>query len=267
MIEAANQHTEQKTDASLYNAEFYAHRHQSTTYAAEQVFKTLLPVIPEPHSAIDFGCGVGTWLNTLQNMSKVETVTGVDGPWVQTDMLEIPKQSFHSADLNPAFPLQQRYDLAMSLEAAEHLYPESAPTFVKTLCDASDFILFSAAVPGQEGKNHFNEQWPEYWQALFDKQSYEVVDCLRGPIWHDDKIPFWYRQNVLLYVKSSRLNELTLDATHRRPPLSIVHPLIFEERYKKTLSIKETFKWYRRAIKRAINIKRGKDVQPPAGYR
>lgn len=138
--------TAPKTDASLYDARFYAHRHQSTSHAAIQVFKTLLPVIPEPHSAIDFGCGVGTWLNTLKGMSKVETVTGVDGPWVQTDMLEIPKTSFHQADLNQEYVVDQRYDLAMSLEAAEHLYPQSSDRFVKTLSVKETFKGYRRAI-------------------------------------------------------------------------------------------------------------------------
>lgn len=247
------------TNTELYDQEFYAHRHQSTSYAAKIVLSEALKVLPTIDSAIDYGCGVGTWLNSLQGLG-VQDVTGVDGPWVQRDMLEIPTDSFCEADLNRPYAIDKHRTLAMSLEAAEHLYPENAATFVETLCSSAPYILFSAAVPGQQGKNHFNEQWPEYWADLFTQQGYEVVDCLRSRVWYDDQIPFWYRQNVLLVVRKDHLDKLKLTSDHLHGPLSIVHPLIFEDRYKKTLSIKETWKLFRRAVKRQVKIQLGYPV-------
>ena len=237
-------------DSSVYDASFYAHRGKSTSYAAAAVLGQVLKFVPEVRSAVDFGCGSGVWLHTLRSLHPVPDVLGVDGPWVAREHLAIPVEAFREEDMNQPVVLDHRYDLAMSLEAAEHLYPNNAGTFVDTLCAASDFILFSAAVPGQEGKNHFNEQWPDYWATLFRARGYHVVDCLRGELWHDEQIPFWYRQNALLMVAASRVDDLHPDVWKAPTPLSIVHPRTFEDYFRRSRSIKESWKWLRRAIKR-----------------
>ena len=37
-------------------------------------------------------------------------------------------------------------------------------------------MLFSAAVPGQGGENHVNEQPLAYWRAIFREHGYSAVD-------------------------------------------------------------------------------------------
>lgn len=241
----------EQIDTALYGEDFYKSRPKKTTYAAERVIPLVLEILPPTRSVIDFGCGVGVWLDLFKR-NGVEDIYGVDGPWVRREMLLIPDERFTYAELNQPYTLDKRLDLAMSLETAEHLFPENAATFVKTLCAAADYVLFSAAVPGQEGKNHFNEQWPEYWQALFEKEGYSVVDCIRGRIWHEEKIPYWYRQNILLYVKNDKLGTLSDEAFTVTPPLSMAHPLIFEERWRKSQTVKDSWKLFKRAVKRSI---------------
>ncbi len=241
----------EQIDTSLYGEDFYKNRPRKTTFAAERVVPLVLDILPETRTAADFGCGVGVWLDMLRR-NGVGDIQGIDGPWVNRDMLLIPKECFTYAELNQPYTLDRRVDLVISLETAEHLFPENAATFVKTLCAASDYVLFSAAVPGQEGQNHFNEQWPEYWQALFEQEGYRVVDCIRGQIWHEEKIPYWYRQNILLYVKDDKLDTLDEKAFKVTPPLSIVHPLIFEERWRKSQTVKDSWKLFKRAVKRRI---------------
>jgi hypothetical protein len=60
-------------------------------------------------------------------------------------------------------------------------------------------VLFSAAIPGQGGLGHLNEQWPRYWVDLFRAKSYVAIDCLRHRIWDDDGVDWWYAQNLLFY--------------------------------------------------------------------
>ena len=63
-------------------------------------------------------------------------------------MLMIPEKCFQPTDLSKPFKVFKKYDMAMSLEVAEHLPEESADGFVKGLCMSSDIVLFSAAHPG-----------------------------------------------------------------------------------------------------------------------
>ena len=66
-------------------------------------------------------------------------------------------------------------------------------------------MLFSAAIPGQGGEHHINEQLLEYWRGLFRKHGYIVIDFLRPLILSDAAVERWYRYNILLYVKDDMI--------------------------------------------------------------
>lgn len=207
-----------------YKDEFFRDRHARTVYAAETVLGIVAPVLPALRSAVDIGCGVGTWLSVLGRQGVA--VRGVDGHWVDVANLAIPATSFTHHDLQGDLDLGHRFDLAISLEVAEHLPAARAPGFTTWLAALSDVILFSAATPRQGGRNHFNEQWQDYWANLFATRDYVAVDLVRPRIWNDPKIATWYRQNTLLYVRRSRLAELKLPEPVPAP-LAVVHPEVF----------------------------------------
>ena len=131
------------------------------------------------HSAVDVGCGVGTWLSVLRERG-VDTVRGFDGAWVRADLPTIPRESFIAVDLTERIPKSDRFDLAISVEVAEHLRRLAAETFVDSLVDLSDFVLFSAAIPHQGGKHHLNERWQDYWAGLFWARGYAVSRSRSG---------------------------------------------------------------------------------------
>ena len=66
---------------NLYNNEFYENRHKNTLHAAETILSIVQGVIPEIKSAVDLGCGVGTWLYVLGQRGAAD-ICGVDGDWV-----------------------------------------------------------------------------------------------------------------------------------------------------------------------------------------
>ncbi len=86
---------------------------------------------------------------------------------------------------------------------AEHLSPERADSFVEDLTGLSDIVLFSAAIPGQGGEGHINEQFLSYWEEKFEKRNYKLLDCIRPNIIREgDKIPWWYKQNIVVFVNA-----------------------------------------------------------------
>ena len=107
---------------------------------------------------------------------------------------------FAETDLYGPFTLEGDYDLAISLEVAEHLPARAGRRLVAELTRVAPIVLFSAAIPGQGGKGHVNEQWPAYWRALFNRHGFRQLDILRGHILHDDRVQWWYRQNMFLYA-------------------------------------------------------------------
>lgn len=70
---------------------------------------------------------------------------------------------------------------------------------VAVLTRAAKVVLFSAAPPGQGGVGHVNEQWPEYWRDLFQAHGFRMLDLIRSRIRDDQRVVWWYRQNLLLF--------------------------------------------------------------------
>jgi SAM-dependent methyltransferase len=96
---------------------------------------------------------------------------------------------------------------------------------VKCLCDSADVVLFGAAIPGQGGKHHVNEQWQSYWIRLFAANGFDAYDVVRPACWNDKRVETWYAQNTLLYLK--RGGRLALSASDCVVIPDMVHPQLW----------------------------------------
>jgi SAM-dependent methyltransferase len=208
-----------------YSPEFYDLIRVGSTRSAQAVVPEVLRLV-RPRSVIDLGCGTGAWLAEFARQG-IEDVYGVDGPDVRVDQLEIAPDRFEVADLTQPVNMARTFDLVISLEVAEHLPETAADTFVASLVSLGAVILFSAAVPHQGGVNHLNEQWPRYWAERFGAHGYVTVDALRATFWDDERVEWWYAQNMLFFVAESRLHEFPELASSRidsNSPRAIAHP-------------------------------------------
>lgn len=197
------------------------------TRAAEQVIPILFSLLDKkPTSVVDVGCGLGTWLKVF-NQLGVANIRGYEGSHLDLTQVVIPPQSIVIQDLEKPFHSEERFDLALSLEVAEHLSTEAADVFIQSLVQLSDVVLFSAAIPGQGGQNHINEQDPNYWRQKFDIHGYDCFDLLREKIWSNPAVDYWYSQNCVLYAKRGVL-PFTPTTTLNR----YIHPVLFDQRTK-----------------------------------
>lgn len=190
--------------APVYDEHFYDEMNERVLMSAKTVVPAVLNML-QPQSVVDVGCGIGTWLSVFRACG-VETVLGIDGDYINRSKLLIPSSSFMSMNLAEPFVLPQRFDLAVSLEVAEHLPPQCASSFVSSLCRSAPAVLFSAAVPGQGGEHHVNEQWPEYWRRLFATHEFGMFDALRPSLWYDETVAVCYRQNLFLFFSKTLLD-------------------------------------------------------------
>ena len=125
------------------------------------------------------------------------------------------------------------FDIAQSLEVAEHLYEQYASNFIQLLTSLSDIVLFSAAIPYQGGTHHVNEQPPGYWVKLFAERDYQCFDILRLKLWQNQDIEAWYRQNIFLYVHKNCVDFFTQQGfVATQNPLYLVCPDIYESKAK-----------------------------------
>jgi len=209
-----------------YDSNFFSGIKPTSTKSAEIIVPLIIDLLG-PHSVIDIGCGIGTWLSVFK-ANNINDITGVDGDWVKQESLLIPKSCFVARDLIQGFNAERRFDVALCLEVAEHLDPRYARRFVGTLVKLSSIVLFSAAIPFQEGTHHVNEEWPDYWAKLFSEHEYVPVDCIREKIWNNEDVAWWYAQNILVFAdKRQVLQNTKLEKAFERTrvsQLSIVHP-------------------------------------------
>lgn len=205
-----------------YTEEFYAGFVEASLRSA----RVVAPMVQElvgAKSVVDIGCGVGCWLKAFSECNATE-IQGVDGPWVNVEKLLIPRERFAQHDMQQPVTLGRRFDLCVNVEVAEHLPESHARRFVENLTQLAPVILFSAAIPGQGGTGHVNEQWPDYWAALFSQFDFRPLDCLRRQIWQREEVEWWYRQNIVLFVHKEKLAEQPKLAALLGAALDLVHP-------------------------------------------
>src|SRR5438552_2146277 len=157
-----------------YTKNFYEEMRNGSVRSAEVVVPLVLQLVPV-RSVSDVGCGDGSWLSVFRRHG-VDDIIGIDGDYVEAELLQIPQDRFRAVDLAKPFSLGRVFDLAVCLEVAEHLPPDCASGFVKSLARLAPVVLFSAAIPKQGGNHHTNEQWPDYWAKLFGEHGFLPVD-------------------------------------------------------------------------------------------
>jgi SAM-dependent methyltransferase len=206
------------------------------------------------NSVVDVGCGDGSWLEEFRR-NGIDDVRGIDGAYVPAQALKIPRYLFTACDLkHHHLALGRQFDLAVSLETAEHLPPSRARSFVADLVSLSPQVLFSGAIPFQRGNHHVNCQWPDYWQSIFSEYSYVAFDVIRPAIWDDERVAFWYRQNTILYVRrdcAERNVKLQPISANRGARLQrLVHPGLCEsfDRF----SLREVMAMFPPTFKKAV---------------
>lgn len=203
---------------------------EGTVRSAAAVLPRILAMFPWVRSVVDVGCGVGPWLHQFY-LHGVPRILGIDSAKYPEALLQIQPSEFQKRDLSTPFILQEQFDLALSLHIGGHLASSSAPGYVLSLTQTSDLIIFGAAIPGQTIVPAPHERWPSYWVALFEKHGFLCFDVLRGDMWYDERVEWWYRQNTFVFVNKQRTDlvaSLEAIAAKHRPPIDLVHPVCFD---------------------------------------
>src|SRR5688500_4163597 len=128
---------------------------------------------------------------------------GLDGDWVDPKTLLSSQITFNRVDLERGFRPDEKFDLCISVEVAEHLSPESAKKFVNELCAASEVVLFSAAIKWQGGVMHINEQRQSYRANLLDAAGYRCYVLFHSRLKSNNRVDRSYRQTAPICMQLS----------------------------------------------------------------
>ncbi len=236
---------------TTYQSSYFTSRNERTVLAAQTILKELDGLLRDK-PVLDIGCGVGTWAATAERLGA-QRVMAVDGPWVDIGLLEVSPVNFIQHDLSNGPPnIEDRFGLTIWLENAEHLPQGVGESVVDWVCECSDAVLFSAAIPGQGGVGHQNEQWQSYWAGIFQSHGFKVWDIVRPRVWTNPEIPYWYKQNMILYVDQDVDFRPLSEAyeTKHAPELNIVHPDKWIKQIESLVGIKEAVALLLTAIRR-----------------
>ena len=199
-----------------YGEDFYEGQAEQSYRSAQVVLGHLFSNY-RPRSLVDFGAGAGSWLKAARELG-VERLLGIEGPWARP-LVASSGLEYRFQNLEEKVALPERFDLALTVEVAEHLIPERSESFVTDLCAASDLIVFGAALPHQGGNGHINERLHSFWVALFETKDYACIDFFRPALWFQPNVDPWYVQNTFLFARKGDPRIKLFSA----PPLYDVH--------------------------------------------
>lgn len=178
-------------------------------------------------SVADFGCGRAGWLHAAKKIG-VPDVHGFDLPELDLAERNLTVEQFTAVDLAEPLVLERRFDLCVSTEVSEHVPVHGIDHYFDSLVAAAPVVLFSGAVPYQGGLGHVNENWVEYWHGFFAARGYRCIDAFRDRFWHDASIPYYYRQNLFLYVDETTLPDFERQGwSEARNPKTHIHPDLY----------------------------------------
>ena len=154
------------------------------------------------NTVIDVGCGTGALLKELRDRGC--EVFGLEYAEAALEYCRSRQLNVQKFDLEKDTYYDNReFDVTVSLEVAEHLPASAADRYIDLLTQMSRVIVFTAAPPGQGGKDHVNEQLPSYWTTKFQQNGFEFLDEVTQRWrreWRDSgKVDEWYSKNLMIF--------------------------------------------------------------------
>jgi SAM-dependent methyltransferase len=158
-------------------------------------------------SVVDFGCGVGSFLDAGFKMG-LESVRGYEinlekaSPYIPAYL----KPHITSEDVTKPLPAGS-FDCSWSVEVGEHIEPSGTIQFIKNLVNSTTrLLLLTCAPPGQPGTNHINLRPKEEWIFRVSELGMcylaeEVQNTVAR--WRGLGAPHYILRNLMIFQKES----------------------------------------------------------------
>jgi len=170
--------------------------------SATAMVEFLMNTFPNLKSVIDLGCGCGAYLWAFKQKG-VHDMLGVD---IEFEHQPSPEVTYciRTGDLSKPFDAGRLFDMALSIEVAEHINEKDVDTYITNVIRHSSLVLFSSASPYMtRDPSHKSMKHASEWISLFNEKGYSL--CLgktldlRGwlPMW----VEWWIPRNVLIFER------------------------------------------------------------------
>jgi SAM-dependent methyltransferase len=187
---------------AIYDSHYYASTVEGpAASSAEAISQTILLSL-RPNTIVDVGCGTGALLEALRRRGC--QVLGLEYSEAALQYCRSRNLDVRKFDLERDILAEERtFDVAISMEVAEHLPEKISGRYVALLARLSSVIVFTAAPPGQGGLDHVNEQPPSYWISKFQALGFaydEELSQLWRKSWRETAVvAWWYFQNLMIF--------------------------------------------------------------------
>ena len=149
----------------LYDRVYFERQNEAMRTSAQGIAVSIRERLPAVRHVVDVGCGSGSILEALREQ-KISGV-GLEYAEAALDLCRGKSIEVRKFDIESGEKIPLRADLVLSTEVAEHLPERCADAYVDLLAEIADTVLMTAAVPGQGGADHVNEQPNDYWIKKF----------------------------------------------------------------------------------------------------
>lgn len=188
----------------------------------------------KPESTLEFGCGLGLYCHFLKTQLDIQRVFGIE-PEPMAGVFDSPNGPTQLAinifsDKHPE-PLEQKFDLVMSIEVAEHIPREKHDFLFDFLVShTSRWIVFSGARIGQGGHGHIAERDEEDWKSEFLKRGMIFQNELTRDIRQAcDKKNINHVKNLMIFRRPAGYEELDSIEDKARPYLKDILSLVQQD--------------------------------------
>ncbi|MNW42157.1 bifunctional 3-demethylubiquinone-9 3-methyltransferase/ 2-octaprenyl-6-hydroxy phenol methylase [compost metagenome] len=126
-----------------------------------------------PKTVLDAGCATGYLVEAFR--ARGVEAYGIDiSDYAISNAKEEIRQYLEVQSILDPLPsyFPQKFDLVITLEVLEHLFPEEGKVALEKLCEYSDNIIFSSTPNDIDDRTHVNVQLGEYWVRLFAENSF-----------------------------------------------------------------------------------------------
>jgi len=189
----------------IYDQEYFLSRVDPPAAKAAPVMAGSILAEFKPKHVVEVGCGTGALLSVLKTHGC--SVRGLEYADAAIAIchergLDVKKFDIES----DASGETKTFDVAISMEVAEHLPERVADRYVALLAGLSDVQVFTAAHPGQGGRDHVNEQPAAYWIEKFRRHGLSLDEPMterwRATWVASGLVQNWYTDNLMVFRRS-----------------------------------------------------------------
>ncbi|MBI5591926.1 MAG: methyltransferase domain-containing protein [Deltaproteobacteria bacterium] len=175
---------------------------ESTAGCSAQVISESILNEFKPIRVVDVGCGTGVLLYALKEHGCI--CFGLENSSAALNLCRTRGLDVRKFDLGHDILAKdiETFDVAICMEVAEHLPKKFANRLIDLLTILSPITVFTAATPGQGGKDHINEKPHDYWIDKFGSHGFRY-DLKLSQTWRHQwemkNVTGFYQRNLMIF--------------------------------------------------------------------